>query len=868
MTSLEIRQKFFSFFTSRGHEQVASSSLIPAQDPTILFANAGMNQFKDVFLGREKRSYKRAVSIQKCVRAGGKHNDLDNVGFTKRHLTFFEMMGSFSFGDYFKREAINYAWDFLTKDLGMPSDNLHATVYTTDDDAYTIWHKEIGIPATRMHRLGEKDNFWQMGDLGPCGPCTEIHLDRGPSFGCADIATCGPSCDCDRFLEIWNLVFMQYDRQPDGSLVPLTQTGVDTGMGLERLCTVMQNVDSVYGTDLFAPIIQAIEKKTDRIYAQETAANKAAFHVLADHIRSSSLLIADGCTPSNEGRGYVLRKIIRRAALFSLKIATAQLFPQLVESVVQSLGSIYPELVKSQEMIRELLSGEVEKFAANLVRGQHLLNQYVQQHAQDKVIPGSEAFKLYDTYGFPLELINVMAHEHGFTVDVQAFDRCMAKQQEQSGKKSIDALDQLALDQSIQTEFTGYQELETESTISTLILGQEIVEMVPAGNQCWVIVKKSPFFIVGGGQVPDEGWLVISQHKVPISQVRYINGRIAAQIQAPTTLTVGIPITSIVNPEWRSNAMKNHTATHLLQAALIHVVGPQIKQAGSLVHPDYLRFDFSYHENLSAEQIKQVEQLVNKKIQEDIPVEITYGSLAQAQAKGALAFFGEKYNPEQVRMVDIPNFSIELCGGTHVQRTGHIGVFKITEVTALSAGTRRIVAFTGPKALTLFQEVADITKQLCQEFKIKREELVPTIAKSKEQIKELHTQITHLKRKLWQNMLPAWRAQTETINDIPFLFLALSDANAQDIRDIATELAHAQPGFYFVASNADNKQTYCASLSQTLAQRVNLKDFATWLNTTHQLQGGGSKEMLQGSARQPVDPQMLKKSIIDYMKSL
>lgn len=867
MTSADIRQKFFSFFTSRNHQLVESSSLIPAQDPTLLFTNAGMNQFKDLFLGLEKRSYKRATSIQKCVRAGGKHNDLDNVGFTSRHLTFFEMMGNFSFGDYFKREAINFAWDFLTKEVGISSHNMHATVYLTDDESYDIWHKEIGIPAERMHRLGQKDNFWQMGDVGPCGPCTEIHLDRGAAYGCKDISTCGPSCDCDRFLEIWNLVFMQYDRQLDGNLTPLAQTGVDTGMGLERLCSVVQKVDSVYETDLFTPIIAAIENASGKVYSEQTTLGKAAFHVLADHIRSSSLLIADGCTPSNDGRGYVLRKIIRRAALFAQKITTEQLFPPLVASVVDSLGGIYPELKKAEAHITSLLKNEIEKFATNLTRGQQLLNAYVQQHAHDKIVSGTEAFKLYDTYGFPLELIIIMAHERSFTVDTDGFEVCMTKQKEQSGKKTLDPLDHLALPDDVQTTFTGYQELETTSTISALITGQEVVDMIPTGSHCWVIAEKSPFFIVGGGQVPDEGWLVIEQSKVPIEQVRYINGRIAALVKAPTPMITGMKITSIVDPQWRSNAMKNHTATHLLQAALMAVLGKQIKQAGSLVHPDYLRFDFSYHENLTPEQLQQVEQLVNEKIQQNIPVTISYGSLKQAQEKGALAFFGEKYNPEQVRMVDIPEFSIELCGGTHVQSTGQIGMFKIVEGTALSAGTRRLVAVTGPKALTLFQELAHTVKTLSQEFKVKREDVCQTALKNKENAKALTEQVTSLKQELLKAQIPAWLKEKVTTKKVPFLFINLPDQSHETLRTIATTLVSAQDGLYFLTSVSAGKQIYVAAIDTKSAQTLPLKTVAEWLAKNYQLQGGGSKEMLQGAAQRPIAPDILKDALLTWLNN-
>jgi alanyl-tRNA synthetase len=883
MKSRDIRQKFFDFFVQRSHTIVPSSSLIPAQDPTLLFTNAGMNQFKDVFLGKEKRSYTRAVSIQKCVRAGGKHNDLDNVGFTKRHLTFFEMMGNFSFGDYFKKDAIHFAWDFLVKELKLPVEKLHATVYKTDDEAYDIWHKEIGIPAERMHRLGENDNFWQMGETGPCGPCTEIHIDRGASFGCDDIKACGPACDCDRFLEIWNLVFMQFDRQSDGTDKPLKQTGVDTGMGLERLCSVVQDKDSVYGTDLFTPIIAQIEKMTGINYQSQDAQKKAAFHVLADHIRSSTMIIADGAAPSNEGRGYVLRKIIRRAALFAQKLSADQkLFPELSRIVVQEMGEIYPELKNSATLVYKVLESEISKFSANLVRGQAILNEYFQQSdpslrsasprtrderislsghpepvegskgAHSKIITGAQAFKLYDTYGFPLELIEVIAKENGFTVDEQEFHAHMQKQQEQSGKKVADELAHVALDEKITTEFTGYHELQTTSKVSALISGDKLVDTVPAGTKCWVITAESPFFIVGGGQVPDQGWLEIENKRVPLEQVRFIGAgnAIGALITTPDPIKVGQTITSIVDPVWRTNAMKNHTATHLLQAALIELLGKTIKQSGSLVHPDYLRFDFTYHENLSPAQIQEVEDLVNEKIRENLHVNIEYMSLTQATKKGALAFFGDKYNPEKVRMIEIPGFSTELCGGTHVPQTGVIGVFKITEVTALSAGQRRIVAVTGPKALALFQETFEIVKDLGQEFKVQREHVLDAVVKQKQEVKALQTQIKQLKKLLFEAQIPALLQTVEAIKNVPFGFMAVADASSDEIKELAQQLQTKKPGLYVLFSVSGDKTLCIISLSPTMTTRVNLKNLAAWLKDTKGIKGGVTETLFQGGLPQ------------------
>ncbi len=864
MQSPEIRKRFFKFFTERHHTMVPSSSLIPAQDPTLLFANAGMNQFKDVFLGKEKRSYQRAVTIQKCVRAGGKHNDLDNVGFTKRHLTFFEMMGNFSFGDYFKEDAIKFAWEFVTKQAGLSTENLHVSIYETDDESYAIWHNTMKVPAHKIHRLGKADNFWQMGDMGPCGPCTEIFVDRGPAFGCKE--PCGPACSCDRFLEIWNLVFMQFDMQEDGSLKPLKQTGVDTGMGLERLAAVLQNTDSVYETDLFAPIIQKTEQLTGISYAKASQEIQAAFRVLADHIRSSTMILADGGSPSNEGRGYVLRKIIRRAALFTQKLTNDNIFPHLAKVVVAQYGDIYPELKNNEALIVRVLTSEIEKFSENLIRGQQVLAGYLKESEKTKIITGIQAFKLYDTYGFPIELLNAAAREKGYSVDAEGFETEMNVQREQSGKKTADVLDHVDLNESITTEFTGYKQLETKSNIIALIKDFKSVSTAKKGDAVWIITKQSPFFIVGGGQVPDQGWLEINGTKTAIEMVRYINGRIASLIKAPIDIKIGDSITSIVDKIWRTNAMKNHTATHLLQAALMQVCGKQIKQAGSLVHPDYLRFDFSYHETPTPEEIKKIEDIVNNKIRENIPVTITYTTFKDAIDRGVLAFFGEKYNPEDVRIVDVPGFSMELCGGTHVNQTGDIGVFKITEVVTIAAGYRRIFAVTGPRALDLFQETFDISKKLGQQFSVQRDKIVDVSAKQAEDLRTLQKQYKNLKQQLWQISIDTWLKNKEIINDIPFIFAAFDDVTAEELRDIATLIQQKSPGLCFLVSTADNKCNFLTAVSEQLADRVNMKNFASWLKDAHGLRGGGSKNSLQGGGVK-FDPQ-LKNAIAGYLKNI
>lgn len=844
MKHTEIRKKFFDFFIKRGHTEVPSSSLIPAQDPTLLFTNAGMNQFKDVFLGEEKRSYTRAVSIQKCMRAGGKHSDLDNVGFTKRHLTFFEMMGNFSFGDYFKKEAIEFAWDFLVNEMGLPADEMNASVFETDDESYDIWHKTIGLPKERIYRLGAAENFWQMGDTGPCGPCTELHIDRGPEFGCKE--KCDPSCECDRFLEVWNLVFMQYDRQPDGTDKPLKQTGVDTGMGLERLCVISQNKDSVFEIDLFASSIKKIEELTGKKYSDQSPELKAAFHVLLDHIRAACFLIADGCSPSNDGRGYVLRKVIRRAALFEQKLTDKSIFPALARTFVKEMGAIYPELTTNESLIVSMLESEIGHFSANLIRGSVILEDAFVSNLDTKIIPGKEVFRLYDTFGFPIELVIARAKEKGFTVDEQGFEKEMAKQREQSGKKVVHAVQKLGLPESVTTEFTGYQEIEGESEILALIQDNTLVKTIEPGQECWVITKQTPFFVSCGGQVGDTGWIIVGDTKSPVEDLKNIGKAIAVKIKAPAKLSVGNTVLSQVNKNVRLDTMKNHTATHLLQAALIEMFGKQIKQSGSVVTPDYLRFDFTHHKNLSPEEIRQVEKRVNEKIMENIPVDIFQTTYKKAIDRGVIAIFGEKYNPEQVRVIDIPGFSAELCGGTHVYRTGDIGAFKITESSALSAGNRRIFAVTGPKAVKLMQDDFETVKALSQDFKVKPDEVRDAVAKQKEQLKTVQAQLKQLKKQLWHAQVPVWEQQVKEINTIPFLFLGLEGYGNDELREIISTLQKKKSGFYFVISNIDGRSLFVTTIAKEHATKLDFAQFGAWLKDTCNLRGGGKGSALQG----------------------
>lgn len=842
----EIRKKFFDFFEQRGHAKVASSSLIPADDPTLLFANAGMNQFKDLFLGREKRAYTRAVSIQKCMRAGGKHNDLENVGFTSRHLTFFEMMGNFSFGDYFKLDAITFAWDFLTKTVGLAPERLFASVYEQDDEAYELWHRHVGLPVERIVRLGARDNFWQMGDTGPCGPCSEIYYDRGSEYGCRT-AACAPGCDCDRFLEIWNLVFMQFDRQKDGTDKPLAAKGVDTGMGLERLCAVLQGKASVFETDIFAPIIAQIDEILGRSYATSDQSTQAAYRVIADHIRSSTLAIADGGMPAADGRGYVIRKIIRRAALFAHKLSPQPFFPQLVASVIASLGDVYPEVKAQQAMIQKVLAYEVEQFSRNLVRGKALLDTYFTTHDLKMPVSGVMAFTLYDTYGFPLELTKVIAQEQGVGVDEIGFATEMERQRLQSSQKEAPV--SLPLDSSLVTNFTGYTDLVTTSPILALVHEGKLVDRVSHGAYCFVVPAATPFYVECGGQISDEGWVTCDGQKTALQNVMKYGNAIVLGIRAPQDLHVGMSITQKVDATRRSNTMKNHTATHLLQSALMKVLGSTIKQAGSLVAPDYLRFDFSYHAQPTAEQVEAVERMVNEKIVENIPVATRSTTLQDAQKEGVIAFFGEKYNPENVRVVAIPGFSAELCGGTHVRATGDIGSFKITEIGSLSAGSRRIVAVTGPRAYDLFQSSTGIVKELCRTFKTTEDKLVELIDKQTLQLKEAKQQLKTARRQLWKVQAPQWVASAEVVKGIPYKIMMLEQISAEELRELVQLLSTERAGLWVVVGtdSQHEKITFAATVAPSFHERLSGKRLHAALMELG-LKGGLSDGLIQGGA--------------------
>jgi alanyl-tRNA synthetase len=856
MKSKDVRQKFLQYFERNGHKIEPSSCLIPAEDPTLLFANAGMNQFKDCFLGKEKRAYTRAATTQKCVRAGGKHNDLENVGFTARHLTFFEMLGNFSFGDYFKKEAISFAWELLTKEYGLPAHKLYASVFYKDDEAYELWNSHIGIPSERIVKLDEKDNFWAMGDTGPCGPCTEIYLDQGEEIGCGS-EVCAPGCNCDRFIEIWNLVFMQYNRSADGTLVPLAQPGVDTGMGLERLCCVLQGKKTVFATDLFAGIKQTIAQCTGVPLPTSNPKLMAAFNVICDHIRSSCLLMADGCSPANDGRGYVLRKIMRRAILFASKLSSKKdILPTVAKSFIAEYSDIFPELKLNEQLIVSVWQQEVERFMHNLQTGQAILAKYI-THTEElgsSRLSGEHAFKLYDTYGFPLELTKVIAHENNLTVDEEGFTAEMAKQQSLSqnlGKR--DAEDTLEFPEDMCTVFVGYESLTAESSIAW---------HHSTATHHWIITPESPFYVESGGQVDDEGTVVINKHTYTVAGLKKVGSRFnpaiavkLAPVDKMGPCAVGDKALCNVDAAARLDTVRNHTATHLLHAALHHVIGKQAKQAGSVVSKEYLRFDYNHHEAPTAQQIKEIEILINKKIGEDIATEISTTTLEDAQKNGVIAFFGEKYNPANVRVVAVPGFSKELCGGTHAPRTGIIGCFKIVSDTALATGTRRIVAVTGTQALALFQQSYATVKHLSEHFKVKQDSVIEAINKQEAELAALHSELRAAKKKLLIASLDTIVRSVDLTSSLPKLFLMVEDSDIESMRTICQTLDAQRAGFYFVATNGAGKSQFVAWTSK---QYTSLLPHAELTNVLKNigLQGGGRPGLIQGGGT-ALTPEML-----------
>ena len=850
MKSSEIRQRFLDFFARHGHTPVASSPLIPGNDPTLLFTNAGMVQFKDVFLGREHPPYVRAASSQRCVRAGGKHNDLENVGYTARHHTFFEMLGNFSFGDYFKRNAIQFAWEFLTTELSIPAEKLWVTVYHTDDEAYAIWTEEMGIPPERVIRIADKasggsDNFWQMGDTGPCGPCTEIFYDHG-----AEIAGGPPGSadeDGDRYIEIWNLVFMQFNRDETGTLHPLPKPSVDTGMGLERISAVMQHVHSNYEIDLFQALIHAAARVTNT-----TDLNNNSLKVIADHIRACSFLITDGVIPSNEGRGYVLRRVIRRAIRHGYKLNQKKAFFHLiVADLVAVMGAAYPELVAAQTRVTQVLKQEEDRFAETLEHGMTILDQAVA--AGSTMLDGETAFKLYDTYGFPLDLTADVGRERGFSVDVASFENAMAAQRSRARAASKFTMTSDLSYQGATTEFHGYTQLQSTSKVLAIYLHGVAVDTIIEGAQAVIVLDQTPFYAESGGQTGDQGTLTSTGVQFTVEDTQKIQPDVFGHTGALTlgTLKVGDSVTTTVNAELRGCTARNHSATHLLHAALRAVLGTHVTQKGSLVDAHKTRFDFAHDEAVSTLQIQKIETLVNQEIRSNHPVETQLMSHDAAIKQGAMALFGEKYGNE-VRVLSMGKFSTELCGGTHVNRTGDIGLFKIVSESGVAAGVRRIEAITGGTALAYTQAQQQQINDVASLLKAPNSELQQKVMQVLDQSKALEKELDRLKSKIAAHQGDSLIALTIKIGGLNVLAAQLEDADNKTLRETLDKLKDKlSPCAIVLGSAIGDKVSLIAGVSADYIHQIKAGELVNFVALQVGGKGGGRSDMAQAGGTSP-----------------
>ena len=856
-TSAEIRQAFLDYFESKGHTIVPSSSLVPANDPTLLFTNAGMVQFKDVFLGKEKRPYTRAASAQRCVRAGGKHNDLENVGYTARHHTFFEMLGNFSFGDYFKREAIEYAWEFLTRTMGLEPEKLWITVYEEDDEAEEIWLKEIGIDPARFTRIGDKpggkryesDNFWSMGDTGPCGPCSEIFYDHGPEVEGGPPGT--PEEDGDRYIEIWNLVFMQYNRDSQGKMTPLPKPSVDTGMGLERLAAVMQGVHSNYEIDLFRALIRAAAEAT----GTDDLENKS-LRVIADHIRSCAFLIVDGVTPSNEGRGYVLRRIIRRAIRHGYQLGQKEpFFYRLVDPLIEQMGDAYPELPKARDTVMKVLRLEEERFAETIEQGMKILEEAI-EHLEGDTIPGELVFKLYDTYGFPADLNADIARERGLHIDEVGFEREMNAQRERARAASqfgVDQQAQVAVEG--ETDFTGYERLSDEATIIGLFRDGESVDSLKKGEQGMVVLDKTPFYAESGGQVGDRGELSVlgDDGRFQVEDTRKQGASVFGHIGRVTQgrLRVGDAVLAQVDAANRRAIALNHSATHLLHAALRRVLGEHVQQKGSLVESERLRFDFSHFEPLTREQLNAIERLVNEQIRNNYVVETRIMALEDAKQAGAMALFGEKYD-EQVRVLRMGDFSTELCGGTHVKAVGDIGLFKIVSEGGIASGVRRIEAVTGERAVEWVEQAENRLQHIASLVKAGAEDLEEKVQTLVEKSRRQEKEIERLKAKLASAAGSDLASQAVQVDDTRVLAAQLEGADVKTLRDTLDQLKNKLGSAVIVlAAVNDGKVSLVAGVTKDRTDQVKAGDLVKMVAEQVGGKGGGRPDMAQAGGNNP-----------------
>lgn len=853
MKVADIRRTFLKFYESKGHTIVASSPVVPGNDPTLLFTNAGMNQFKDVFLGFDKRPYTRATTSQKCIRAGGKHNDLDNVGYTARHHTFFEMLGNFSFGDYFKHDAIHFAWKLLTKHFHLPAEKLWVTVYQEDDEAYNIWNKEVGVPAERIVRIGDNkgarymsDNFWMMGDTGPCGPCTEIFYDHG-----ADVAGGPPGSpdeDGDRYIEIWNLVFMQFNRDERGVMHKLPKPSVDTGMGLERIAAVLQGVHNNYDIDLFKNLLAASKAAVESVSETPVDSESPSLKVIADHIRSCAFSIADGILPGNEGRSYVLRRICRRAIRHGYKLgARAPFFYKLVDAVRAEMGEAYPEL--NDQNIARVIEEEERRFFLTITKGMEMLDAAIEANTTG-VLDGETLFKLHDTYGFPADLTGDVCRERGLAIDTEGFDRAMARQREAARAnakfKMAAGLEYTGAD----TVFTGYDHLEeSDAKVIALYLDGQSVESVPAGEDAVVVFDKTPFYAESGGQTGDTGVAKNGTVMLEVLDTFKIKAKVTGQHAhvVEGTLKLGDTFTLAVNEERRQASMRNHSATHMMQKALKKVLGEHVQQKGSLVTPELLRFDFAHSQPMSAEEIRQVEDLVNAEIVQNTPVEAREMALKKAQEEGAMMLFGEKYG-EQVRVLSIGS-SKELCGGTHVKRTGDIGSFKILSESSIAAGVRRIEATTGLNALHVAQTNSKLLSDVALQLKTPAEGLVAKVDDQLAQIKALEKEVAELKAKMAAQMGNALVSQAKDIKGVKVLVARMDGAEAKVLREEVQNLVDKiGGGVVLLASVTDDKVQLACAVAKPLTDRVKAGELVK--NAAQALggKGGGKPDLAMAGA--------------------
>ena len=856
-TSAELRKAFLDYFVSQGHTCVDSSPLVPANDPTLLFTNAGMVQFKDVFLGRDKRPYSRACSSQRCVRAGGKHNDLENVGYTARHHTFFEMLGNFSFGDYFKREAIQFAWEFLTRVLQLPPDRLWVTVYADDDEAANIWLQEVGVDPQRFSRIGDKpggrsyesDNFWAMGDTGPCGPCSEIFYDHGPDIWGGPPGT--PEEDGDRYIEIWNLVFMEYNRDADGELHALPHPSVDTGMGLERLAAVMQGVHSNYEIDLFQALIKAAAEATGTGDLESKS-----LRVIADHIRSCAFLITDGVLPSNEGRGYVLRRIIRRAIRHGYQLGCSQpFFYRLVDALDREMGEAYPELTRAREQVAKVLKLEEQRFAETIEQGMKILDEAI-AGLDGATIPGELVFKLYDTYGFPADLTADIGRERDLGVDMVGFEREMKQQRERARAASHFSMDlSLTADFEGETGFTGYEHLQDEAMVLALFRGGESVQSLQAGEQGSVILDLTPFYAESGGQVGDAGRLTGAANRAvfEVLDTQKQGAGLIAHIgsMGEGILSVGDPVRAEVNAEKRRSTALNHSATHLLHAALRQVLGDHVQQKGSLVNAERLRFDFSHFEAIPREQLLEIERLVNQEIRGNHEVETRIMSLDDAKAAGAMALFGEKYG-DQVRVLRMGDFSTELCGGTHVRAVGDIGLFKIISEGGVAAGVRRIEAITGEAALRWVEDEEAQLLQIAQLVKSSREDLESKVIQLVERARRLEKDLDQLKGKLASATGSDLASAAVDVSGAKVLAAELEGADPKTLRETMDQLKNKlQSAVILLTTVSGGKVSLVAGVTKDLTDRAKAGDLVKAAAEKVGGRGGGRPDMAQAGGTDP-----------------